>query len=131
MLATHSPLADNLLATNTFLPGLLIQILHNMQRMPKCLVADDALQRAYQTMADKFQDSGIDVESIEAARVYFTGLDHVGHSQEAKLYSNLGSGSLPKNAVRILVLPLADSQQMSSAGAALAPASALCWPINF
>ena len=88
-----------------------------MQSTPKSLVSDEALQATYAAMAEKFRASGINIQAIESARVYFNGLDHVGHSQEAKLYSELETGSLPENAVRILVLPLADSPQMSSAGA--------------
>lgn len=83
---------------------------------PKTMVADDKLQSKYTAMAQKFVNEGINVEAIKESRVYFTGLDHSGPCQ-AKLYCNLDSGGLPANAVRILVLPVSDSPQMSSAGA--------------
>ena len=68
-------------------------------------------------MADRFVQQGLRVDAIKEARRYFTGIDHMRHGQEAKLYTELDEGGLAPNAVRILVLPLDDAPEMSSVGA--------------
>ena len=82
----------------------------------KCFVSDDALCRKYKEMASDFLQSGVKTEAISKARPFFTGVDHIHHSLEAKAYAELDE-PLPPNAVRLLVLPLGDAPEMSSLGA--------------
>lgn len=89
---------------------------------PTGLVSDTNLQQTYAGMASRFLTEGINVDAIRDARKYFTGVDHLRHGQEARLYSKLEEGGLATNAVRLLVLPLDDAPVMSSVGVFLTPA---------
>jgi hypothetical protein len=95
---------------------------HVDRSTPQGLVSDAKLQQTYVEMASRFLTEGIDVDAITDARKYFTGVDHLRHGQEARLYSKLEEGGLATNAVRLLVLPLDDAPVMSSVGVLLTQA---------
>ena len=80
---------------------------------------DEQLQQRYSAMAEQFLAHGMDTKAIDGISGYFDGMQHRRHGQEAKQYTELDSGSLPDNAVRLLVLPLGDAPVMASTGAHL------------
>ena len=67
-------------------------------------------------MADTFMRSGLNIETLKTARKYFGGAENTRCGPTAQLYSELEEGGLPPNAVRLIVLPVADAPEISSFG---------------
>lgn len=87
------------------------------QRVAKSAVSDEELEAQYSKMAETFLQTGLDIDVVKTARKYFGGSENTRCGPTAQLYSELEDGGLPPNAVRLIVLPVADAPQISSFGA--------------